>query len=70
MRRMGLHIDFIRLHQLWGVLDQGEKFNAMRAGVNSAAKSDRITLAHWQLAQVSSIGILGSSSVRISCGLI
>jgi hypothetical protein len=34
------------------------------------SKSDHTTLAHWQLAQASSRGVLGSSSVRIPCGLI
>jgi hypothetical protein len=34
------------------------------------SKSDHTTLAHWQLTQARSIGVLGSSSVRISCGLI
>ncbi len=35
---------------------------------SEAAKSDHTTLAHWQFAQARSIGVLGSSSVRISCG--
>ena len=35
----------------------------------TGSKSDHTTLAHWSLALLRRIGVLGLSSVRISCGL-
>ena len=69
------------LMELLVMEDPGNQYERTRLVVSQCAlslpsltrhdpKSDHTTLAHWQLALAHNIGVLGSSSVRIACGLI
>ena len=57
--------------RLYEPLEQGVRsFHPLERRLGREAKSDHTTLAHWQRVQGHNIGVIRSSSVRISSGLI